>query len=103
MTTLEQKATEINGELNGAGYGFDPTVIITVITTILSLFKNCNLTPQQAERRAQRPGLLDRLAVRRAVRQHARDDDEIDGLTAALLDAGENCTVSDFTKLFKGV
>ena len=102
MPTVQKKAIEISGELKGAGYGFDPAMLIAIITAVVQLFQGCQLTPQQAERSAANPRLLDRLVLRRLIRQHSNGQDE-DALHAALLDAGNALTAADLTALYSEI
>lgn len=98
--TIEKLAGQVHSHLQFAGYGFDPTVIITIITTILSLFKDCGLNSSQAERRAANPRLLDRFLLRRIVRQNASSQDDAEALQAAILDAGAEATAADMASMF---
>lgn len=99
--TIERKANEVHQALTGAGFqgvGFDPAIIITIIMAIINLFKNCSLSPAQAEKRAANPRLLDRLRLRMLIRQHSNGDEE--ALFAALLDAGEDMTQADMNTMY---
>lgn len=95
---LDSKTQAVHQSLNDVGYAFDPTTITRIIATIMALFKGCGLTPAQAEQRAARPRLLDRLRLRRLVRQHSAGDTE--ALEAALLDAGQDLTQQDIQELY---
>ncbi len=96
--TIDRKAQEIASELTNVGYGFDPTTIVAIITAIIQLFQVCNLSPSQAEFRAANPRLLDRLRLRRIIRQHSAGDEE--ALEAALLDAGNDLTAASVKAMY---
>ncbi len=103
---IDKKAAEIANELKQADLvkaGFDPSIVIAIITAIIQLFKTCPLTPQQAERRAATPVLLGRLKLRRLIAQHASDSEDAEALFAAFLESGEKLTASDLTTLFTEV
>ena len=98
--TLERIAGNVAGELTGSGYGLDLTAILAIITAIIQMFGVCGLSAQQAEKRAARPRLLDRLTLRRVIRRHISDAEDQEAAFAALLDAGENLTSQDAQHLF---
>ena len=99
QTTIEKKAAEVSSALTGAQYlGFDLAGIISIITAITNLWKNCGLSPAQAEQRASHPRLLDRLRLRALIRQNASKDEE--ALFAALMDAGQDLTKADVAAMY---
>ncbi len=103
---IDKKAAEIANELKQADLvkaGFDPTVVIAIITAIIQIFKKCPLTPQQAERKAATPGLLGRLKLRRLIAQYASDDEDAEALFAAFLESGEKLTSGDVATLYTEV
>lgn len=99
--TSQRIAHQIAGALQGAGYQFDPTVIVAIVLAIIKLFQGCNLTPERAESRASKPRLLDRVRLQRIIRQHSSAEEE--ALEAAFLDAGNDLTSEDVRKLYKEI
>ena len=95
---LDRIAGKVAKELHGAGFGFDPTIIIAIITAIIKLFGGCNLSARQVEERTSRPRLLDKLKLNRLIRQNYSGDHE--ALEAALLDAGQDLTAQDAQLLY---
>ena len=71
-----------------AGVGFDPSIIIAIITAIIQALGGCKKTPAQAASAMRNPNLLARFVVRRECRRHVDDRDECDCLVEAVLDAG---------------
>jgi len=104
--TLDRKVNEIVTALSDSQLtpaAFDPTALISIITTIINLFKGCGQSPQTVEQRTRRLGLLERLKLRRIIGQHASGSDSEEVLFAALMDAGDKLTVADVAALFKEI
>ena len=97
---MQAKANAVGQRLTESNVvGFDPASILAIIATLVKMFTDCKLTPAQAEQRAAKPRLLDRFVLRRIIKAHGRGDHE--AMEAALLDAGEEMTASDFAELYK--
>ena len=61
---LEQLASDIAGSVKNSDYKVDPITILTIISIIVSVWRNCK--PTQA--RINNPSFLDRWRLRRMVR-----------------------------------
>lgn len=80
--------------------GFDPTILIAIITAIVQALAACRRTPAQAAAEMRRPGLLARLLLRRECAKHARSRDELDRLIAAVRDQGSTVTEADVAAMY---
>ncbi len=106
MSAFAEHAEGVKAELAAAPgapplASFDPSIIIAIITALIGMFKDCNLTPAQAVKRAANPGFLDRLRLRRLVRQHVQGSgDDADALEAAVLDYGRQVKTPEMKAMF---
>ena len=57
-------------------HGFDPVTILTLISMFAGLFKDCDLTPEQAARTAKRPSFKNRFLLQRACVKACRGKDK---------------------------
>ena len=67
----------------GAEVGFDPTIIIAIISALMQMFANCKKTEAEAVDTMRHPGVFDRLMIRNACRDHAKNVRETTALVAA--------------------
>lgn len=93
----EAVATEAGG---AAGAAFDPAIIITIITTLLSMLGGCNKSPAQAVKEMKSPGRLSRLMVRGECRSHVSDRAHANVLAEAVLDRAARLTESDVSAMY---
>lgn len=97
---LSSKVEETAPLLNAAGMKFDPMIILTVITTLIGLFKNCGQTPAQAQASAASPGRWEAFLAHRVIRSHVHNADDREVVYEALVQVGHNATLLDFKKMY---
>lgn len=85
----------------GAGFSIDPISILTVITQVITLLKNCGLTPAQAAKRVQNPGLLDRLRIRDEARKAGLRGKQLDSCVAAVIDEARGLSTADLKQMYE--
>ena len=61
---LEELSNEIAGSVKAEGYKIDPITILTIISIIITVWRNCR--PTQA--RINKPSFIDRWRLRRVVK-----------------------------------
>jgi hypothetical protein len=89
---LEAKAKAV---AEAAGVGFDPVTVVTIITALLGLFQNCNLSPAEAAAELKDPSRLTQLLIRRECRKHYAKKAKAEALASAVIAEGENVTASE--------
>lgn len=100
-SVIAAKAQAIAKEASGAaGVTFDPTIIVTIITTILQLLSGCGKNAEQAEAEMNYPRALTKLMLRRECRKHCSSHDNADVLYAACLDQGAALTTGEVTAMY---
>ena len=109
---IEALAIRAAGELNATGSGgrtFDPTILITIFTTLLKLFGGCltPVTPAQAFVRvrnmASRNGFghrLDLRRMRRVIEDNTVGEEDANDVEAAVLDSIDTTTEQEFKVCF---
>jgi hypothetical protein len=104
---IEAKAAAVAETLTKSGEaGIDLGIILSIITALLSLFKGCGLSAKQAKARMASPGRLDRLVVRRKVREELKSqgsEHSREAVEAALLDYAAGLSVKDVSAMLKEV
>lgn len=97
-------ADDVCGTLGAAGeVGFDPIMIITIITSIIGIFKDCNFSAKRARTELQNPSMVGRVVVKRQVakavpRRMKQEEREL--VEAALLDVGKTLTEKQVATLY---
>ncbi len=102
MSAIKKQAEKVSSDCHDAtGVTFDPTIIITIITTLLQLFGGCNKTQAQALKSIHSPNNLEKWVVKREIRKAAKGhSDDQDVVYAALLDHGVKVTSAELKSLW---
>ena len=105
MSVIKKQADTVSNDCHtAAGVGFDPTIIITIITTLLQLFGGCKKTPTQALASAQNPNNLEKWVVRREIKKaYGRHSDDQTVVYAALLDHAAKMKLVDVKAMYAEV
>ena len=108
-STIQEKASLIARKLEpvDSGFGFDPAIILVIAQVVMEVIKAiqaCKKPPEELPKMAQRPGVLGRWHVRRAIRAKM-DDDDLRGLIGprmvnAVLDVGMETTPDEAKAMF---
>lgn len=96
---LARVARSVGDDMQAAGFEFDPTILITILLPLLQALLGCGLSPAQALAAASDPGPLQRLRMRRLVKQHAPKTADVEVVEAALTAAADKLTVADMRAL----
>ena len=98
VSVISQKvkqAAEIMHE-TGAPRAIDWSILFqALITAVLSMLGSCALSPKQATAAVQKPGLVQRLRLRRLIAQTAGTEGHERQVFDAMLDVGYSCTETE--------
>ena len=98
---MQAKAKAAADEAKGAtGVGFDPSVIIGIVTTVLQLLAGCGKTPAQAAAAMKKPNQLQKLVFRAECRRHTHNRDDAEVLYAACLDQAASVTEEEAKAMY---
>src|ERR1041384_6321434 len=99
MTVMTSKAKAI---VNKAGLSpeFDIGVIVSIITAIFQALSNCKPTAAAVHRSITRPGLLQRRAMKEAIRENIDNPALRPHVQDAVLQVGATSSESDTTALY---
>lgn len=82
-----------------AGVGFDPTIVIAIITAVMQLLANCKKAEADAVETFRSPGLLARAALRRECRDRTRSAREAQTLADACRDYGRTASRDELARM----
>ncbi len=98
-TVMTSKAKAIATRA-GLSSQFDVTTIISIITSIFQALSNCNPTPAQIHKSITRPGLLQRRAMKNAIREEIDNPALRPHIEDAILQVGASSSEADTTALY---
>lgn len=101
MSIIKFKAEKVFSETKPT-VAFDPMTILTIISVIaevVKLYRDCKRSPQETAQAMHNPGWLQRLRLRRIVRQNVKNDQDL--VETALLRQGKDVTSEEVSLMYK--
>lgn len=99
----EQACTECHKRLSAKLPGFDPTIIIAIITAILKMIGVCGASPTEVKRQAGAYEVLTHLRLRRALREEGIRplSPEMNAAVKAAIEIGDEATITELESFCK--
>lgn len=97
---IRTRAVQTYNALLEAGYALDPLTILAIVTALSAILKACSATPASALARVKNLKLLDRVRLRKIIREHGIAEEDVGAVAAAVRDMGATLGVGDVVTMF---
>lgn len=104
MKVFEDKAKEINGDMNGDAAAIDPVtiaMIIKLIVEVIQMYRNCKKPQEEALTSMQSPNFINRWRFRRLAAKHLGDQAEL--AVASSYKVSKTLTLDDVNEMYATV